>query len=146
MQRPLYRPGSGTLTAIRYWDEILGPTVRCYSDAVDARFQHSVYRLFGQNVHAKCLCPTSCVRDVHTQPLTGPHVRLTNRPNRTNLGYYIWIHPTPPGCVLESPGALVQISADIPQDNIHLFIRSMSLCCQACIQAQTTEHHSKLLQ
>ncbi|KAK3521821.1 hypothetical protein QTP70_018556 [Hemibagrus guttatus] len=35
----LYRLDNDSLTAIRYWDEILGPTVRLYAGAVDPGFQ-----------------------------------------------------------------------------------------------------------
>lgn len=99
----------------------------------------------GSNILCTDYSGRTFMRSVCAQPLTGPHVRLTNRPNRTTLGYYIWIHPTPPGCILNCPGALVPISADIPQDNIHLFIRSISFCCQACIQAQKQKLLSTIL-
>ncbi len=34
----LYRLDNGTLTSIRYWDEILGPIVRPYAGAVGPGF------------------------------------------------------------------------------------------------------------
>ncbi len=72
----LYRLDNGTLTAIRYWDEILGPIVRPYAGAVGPGFLL---------VHDKSTMPGLMWREYAGSswrmkeliPLNGPHARLT---------------------------------------------------------------------
>ncbi len=58
----LYRLDNGTLTAIRYRDEILGPIVRPYAGAVGLMWRE---------------CAGSSWRMKELTPLNGPHARLT---------------------------------------------------------------------
>ena len=94
----LYRLENGSLTAIRYRDEILEPMVRPYAGAVgpaDAR-----------------QCPASCGKSMQAVPggwrnwynwmaltITWP------KPDRTPLGHYVSVHQTPPGCSSDFTGA-----------------------------------------
>ncbi|KAI4881304.1 hypothetical protein NFI96_029919, partial [Prochilodus magdalenae] len=101
----LYRLDNGTLTAIRYQEEILGLVVRPYAGAVGPEFLL-----------------------VHNNAL--PHVARVCRQFLENEGITIdWPTGSPVQVALQTvqelSDALVQIWEEIPQDTIHRLIRSI---------------------
>ncbi len=53
--------------------------------------------------------------------------------NRTPLGHYVLVHPTPPGCILDCPGAQWCPGPDLGGNTPGHYPSSH---CQACIQAR----------
>ncbi len=131
----LYRLDSGTLTAIRYRDEILGPIVRPYAGAVGPGFL-----LVHDNArpHVARVC-RQFLEDLGTDTIEWPP-----RSPDLNPIEHLWEimfqsirrRQVAPQTVQELSDALVQIWEEIPQDTIHCLFRSMPRCCQACIQAR----------
>jgi len=117
----LYRLDNGTMTAIRYRDEILGPC----AGAMGPRFL-----LVQDNglPHMARVC-RQFLKDEGIDTTEGPlhspdlnpieHLRDTSGPQT----------------VQELSDALVQIWEKIPQGTIRRLIKSMLRCCLACIQA-----------
>lgn len=119
----LYRIDNGTLTAIRYRDEILGPIVRPYADAVGPGFllvhnnaRTHVARVCGQFFEDGGI-------DTIEWPPRSPDL---------NPMEHIWDiifrsirhHQVAPQTVQELSDALVQIWEEITQDSIRRLIRS----------------------
>uniref|UniRef100_A0A8C4TJ22 Transposase n=1 Tax=Erpetoichthys calabaricus TaxID=27687 RepID=A0A8C4TJ22_ERPCA len=120
----LYRLDNGTLTAIRYQDEILGPTVRPYAGAVGPGFllvhdnaRPHVARVCGQFLEDEGI-------DTIDWPPRSPDL------NPIEHLWDIMFRPirccqVAPQTVQEITDALVQIWEEIPQDTIHRLFRSM---------------------
>ena len=144
----LYRLDNGTLTAIRYRDEILGPIVRPYAGAVGPGFL-----LVHDNARPH-------VARVCRQFLEDEGIDTIDWPPRSpdlNPIEHLWdimfrsIRPrqVAPQTVQELSDALVQIWVEIPQDTIHRLIRSPDVVRHAYKHVgaiQTTEYHFELLQ
>ncbi|KAK3553499.1 hypothetical protein QTP70_004180 [Hemibagrus guttatus] len=138
----LYRLDNGTLTAIRYREEILGLIVRPYAGAVGPGFL-----LVHNNArpHVMRVC-RQFLEDEGIDTIEWPQYVPD-----LNLMEHLWdimfrpirCHQVAPQSVQEH-NDLVQIWEEVPQDTIRRFIRSMPRCCQACIQA--TEYHFEVLQ
>ena len=131
----LYRLDNGTLTVIRYRDEILGPIVTTYAGAVGPGFL-----LVHDNARPH-------VASVCRQFLEDEGIDTIDRPPRSpdlNPIEHLWDimfrsiqrRQVAPQTVQELSDALVQIWEEIPQDTIRRLIRSMPRRCQACIQAR----------
>lgn len=131
----LYRLDNGTLTAIRYRDEILGPIVRTYAGAVGPGFL-----LVHDNARPH-------VARVCRQFLEDEGIDTIDWPPRSpdlNPIEHLWDimfrsirrRQVAPQTVQELSDALVQIWEEIPQDTIRRLIRSMPRRCQACVQAR----------
>ena len=131
----LYRLENGSLTAIRYRDEILEPMVRPYAGAVGPGFL-----LMHDNVrpHVARVCRQYLVDegiDTIEWPSWSPDL---------NPIEHLWDimfrsirrRQVAPQTLQELTDALRQIWEDIPQDTIRCLIRSMPRRCQACIQAR----------
>lgn len=89
----LYRFGNSTPTNIRFWDQILGPTVKPYTVAVDPGFlwvNNSVWphvaRVFMQFPDDKGIDITGCPPRSHDLNPVG-----------LSLGDYVSVLPMPPG-------------------------------------------------
>ncbi len=125
----LYSLDNGTLTDIRYRDEILGPIVSPYAGAVDPGFL-----LVHENARPHCarVC-RQFLEDEGTDTIEWP-------PHSPDLNpiEHLWeiMFEVAPQTVQELSDTLVQIWEEIPQDTIHCLFRSMPRCCQACIQAR----------
>uniref|UniRef100_A0A8C4SSF1 Transposase n=1 Tax=Erpetoichthys calabaricus TaxID=27687 RepID=A0A8C4SSF1_ERPCA len=130
----LYRLDNGTMTAIRYRDEILGPIVRPYAGAVGPGFL-----LVHNNArpHVARVC-RQFLEDEGIDTIDWPP-----RSSDLNPIEHLWDimfrsirrRQVAPQTVQELSDALVQIWEEIPQDTIRRLIRSMPRRCQACIQA-----------
>ncbi|KAG2456868.1 TCB2 transposase, partial [Polypterus senegalus] len=130
----LYRLDNGTMTAIRYRDEILGPIVRPYAGAVGPGFL-----LVHNNArpHVARVC-RQFLEDEGIDTIDWPP-----RSSDLNPIEHLWDimfrsirrRQVAPQTVQELSDALVQIWEDIPQDTIRRLIRSMPRRCQACIQS-----------
>ena len=131
----LYRLENGSLTAIRYRDEILEPMVRPYAGAVGPGFlpMHDNAR-----PHVARVC---------RQYLEDEGIDTIEWPSRSpdlNPIEHLWDimfrsirrRQVAPQTLQELTDALRQIWEDIPQDTIRRLIRSMPRHCQACIQAR----------
>ncbi|KAI4898253.1 hypothetical protein NFI96_009927, partial [Prochilodus magdalenae] len=114
----LYRLGNGTLTAIRHWDEILGPVVRPYAAAVAPGFL-----LVHNNARPH-------VAGVCRQFLENKGIDAIDWPNGSpdlNLIEHLWDimfqstrrYQVALQTVQELSDALVQIWEEIPQDAIY---------------------------
>ena len=130
----LYWLENGSLTAIRYQDEILEPVVRPYAGAVDPGFL-----LMHDNAWPY-------VARVCRQYLEDEGIDTTEWPPRSpdlNPIELLWDImfqsirrcQVAPQTLQELRDALIQIWEDIPQDTIRRLIRSRLRRCQACIQA-----------
>uniref|UniRef100_A0A8C7DIH5 Transposase n=1 Tax=Oncorhynchus kisutch TaxID=8019 RepID=A0A8C7DIH5_ONCKI len=124
----------GSLTAIRYRDEILRPLVRPYAGAVGPGFL-----LMQDNARPH-------VAGVCQQFLQEEGIDSMDWPARSpdlNPIEHIWdimsrsIHQrhVAPQTVQELVDALVQVWEEIPQETIRHLIRSMPRCCREVIQA-----------
>ena len=129
----LYWQGNGSLTAIRYRDKILEPTVRTYAGAVGPGFVlHDNARLHVARVRRQYLEDEGidaiewCSQSLDLNPIE-PLFDIMFRSIRR--------HHVAPQTLQELGDALTQTREDIPQDVICRLIRSMSRHCQACIQA-----------
>ena len=131
----LYRLENGSLTAIRYRDEILEPMVRPYAGAVGPGFL-----LMHDNARPH-------VARVCRQYLEDEGIDTIEWPSRSpdlNPIEHLWDimfrsirrRQVAPQTLQELTDALRQIWEDIPQDTIRRLIRSMPRRCQACIQAR----------
>ena len=134
-QTDLYRLQNGSLTAIRYRDEILEPMVRPYAGAVGPGFL-----LMHDNARPH-------VARVCRQYLEDEGIDTIEWPSRSpdlNPIEHLWDimfrsirrRQVAPQTLQELTDALRQIWEDIPQDTIRRLIRSMPRHCQACIQAR----------
>ena len=130
----------GTLTAIRYRDEILRPIVRPYAGAVGPGFL-----LMHDNVRPH-------VVGVCLQFLHGGGIDFMDWPARSpdlKSPEHIWdIMSRPvqqrhvaPQTVQELTDALIQVLEEIPQKSICHLIRSMPRHCRECIQAHGGHTH-----
>ncbi|KAI4895597.1 hypothetical protein NFI96_008461, partial [Prochilodus magdalenae] len=118
----LYRLDSGTLTANRYQDEILGPVVRPYAGAVGPGFLlvHNNARPHVVRVCRQVLKGIDTI-DRHTgSPDLNPTEHLWDIMFRSIRRHQVAIQT-----VQELSDALVQIWEEIPQDNIRRLNRSM---------------------
>uniref|UniRef100_A0AAZ3Q5H5 Transposase n=1 Tax=Oncorhynchus tshawytscha TaxID=74940 RepID=A0AAZ3Q5H5_ONCTS len=123
----------GSLTAIRYRDEILRPLVRPYAGVVGPGFL-----LLQDNARPH-------VAGVCQQFLQEEGIDAMDWPARSpdlNPIEYIWDmsrsihqHHVAPQTVQELADALVQVWEEIPQETIHHLIRSMPRHCREVIQA-----------
>ena len=131
----LYRLENGSLTAIRYRDEILEPMVRPYAGAVGPGFL-----LMHDNARPH-------VARVCRQYLEDEGIDTIEWPSRSpdlNPIEHLWdimfrsirCRQVAPQTLQELTDALRQTWEDIPQDTIRRLIRSMPRRCQACIQAR----------
>uniref|UniRef100_A0A8C4X2W4 Tc1-like transposase DDE domain-containing protein n=1 Tax=Erpetoichthys calabaricus TaxID=27687 RepID=A0A8C4X2W4_ERPCA len=131
----LYRLDNGTLTAIRYRDEIFGPTVRPYAGAVGPGF-------FLVHVNARPHVARECWQFLENEgidTIDWPPFSPDLNPIEHLWGIMfrsIQYHQVAPQTVQELSDALVQIWEEIPQDTIHHLIRSMPRHCQARIQVR----------
>uniref|UniRef100_A0A3B4DMX9 Tc1-like transposase DDE domain-containing protein n=1 Tax=Pygocentrus nattereri TaxID=42514 RepID=A0A3B4DMX9_PYGNA len=125
----------GSLTAIRYRDEILRPLVRPYAGAVGPGFL-----LMQDNARPH-------VAGVCQQFLQDEGIEAMDWPARSpdlNPIEHIWDimsrsihqHHVAPQTVQELVDALVQVWESIPQETICHLIRSMPRCCREVIQAR----------
>ena len=143
----LYRLENGSLTAIRYRDEILEPMVRPYAGAVGPGF---LLMHHNARPHVARVC---------RQYLEDEGIDTIEWPSRSpdlNPIEHLWDimfrsirrRQVAPQTLQELTDALRQIWEDIPQDTIRRLIRSMPRRCQACIQArgatQDIEKHFEL--
>ena len=130
----------GSLTAIRYRDEILRPLVRPYAGAVGPGFL-----LMQDNARPH-------VAGVCQQFLQEEGIDAMDWPARSpdlNPIEHIWdimsrsIHQrhVAPQTVQELADALVQVWEEIPQETIHHLIRSMPRRCREVIQARGGHTH-----
>ncbi|KAI4898896.1 hypothetical protein NFI96_004812 [Prochilodus magdalenae] len=96
----LYRLDTGTLTAIRYRDEILGPGVRPYAGAVGPGFLlvHNSARPHVARVCRQFLESEGI--DTIDWPTGSPDLNPIEP-----LRHSVPVHPTPPGCTSDCPGA-----------------------------------------
>uniref|UniRef100_A0AAZ3S5R2 Tc1-like transposase DDE domain-containing protein n=1 Tax=Oncorhynchus tshawytscha TaxID=74940 RepID=A0AAZ3S5R2_ONCTS len=129
----------GSLTAIRYRDEILRPLVRPYAGAVGPGFL-----LMQDNArpHVAGVCQLFLQEegiDAMDWPARSPDLNPT---------VHIWdimsrsIHQqTAPQTVQELADALVQVWEEIPQETIRHLIRSMPRRCREVIQARGGHTH-----
>ncbi len=131
----LYRLDDGTLTAIRY--EILGPIVRPYAVALGPGFL-----LVHDNawLHLARVCR-------HWYHWMAPMLAWP-KSNRTTLGHYVSVHPTPPGCTSGCPGAQwcpgPDLGGNTPGHHPSSQLSGMHTNMWGAIQ--TTEYHFELLQ
>ena len=140
---PPYVLARGTLTAIRYQDEILRPTVRPYAGAVDPGFL-----LMHDNARSRVaeVCQ-QFLHDVGTDAMDWPA-----RSPDLNPIEHIWdilsrsIHRrhVAPQTVQELTDALIQVWEEIPQENICRLIRCMPRRCREVIQARGGHTHTLL--
>ena len=125
----------GTLTAVRYRDEILRPIVRPYAGAVGPRFL-----LVQDNARPH-------VARVCRQFLDEEGINAVDWPARSpdlNPIEHVWDimyrrirhRAATPQTVQELTNALIQVWQEIPQDTIRRLIRSMPRRCRDCIQAR----------
>ena len=128
----------GTLTAIRYRNEILRPIVRPYAGAVGPGFL-----LMHDNARphvAECVSSSWIMKAV---------MLWTGLPVPLNPIKHIWdivsrsIHQrhVEPQTVQELIDALIQVWEEIPQENIHRLTRSMPRRCREVIQARGGHTH-----
>uniref|UniRef100_A0AAR2JSC2 Tc1-like transposase DDE domain-containing protein n=1 Tax=Pygocentrus nattereri TaxID=42514 RepID=A0AAR2JSC2_PYGNA len=126
---------SGSLTAIRYRDEILRPLVRPYAGAVGPGFL-----LMQDNARPH-------VAGVCQQYLQDEGIEAMDWPARSpdlNPIEHIWDimsrsinqHHVAPQTVQELVDALVQVWEEIPQKTIRHLIRSMPRCCKEVMQVR----------
>ncbi|KAI4891845.1 hypothetical protein NFI96_029011 [Prochilodus magdalenae] len=96
----LYRLDNGSLTAIGYQDEILGPVVRPYAGAVGPGFLlvHNNARPHVARVCRQFLENEGI--DTMDWPTGSPDLNPIEP-----LGHYVPVHPTPPGGTSDCPGA-----------------------------------------
>ena len=130
----------GTLTAIRYRDEILRPIVRPYAGAVGPGFllMHDNARPHVAQVCQQFLHDEGI--DAMGWPAHSPDL---------NPIKHIWaimshsIHQrhVAPQTVQELTDALIQVWEEIPQENIRRLIRSMPRRCREVIQARGGHTH-----
>ncbi len=130
----LNRLDNGTLTAIRYREEILGPIARPYAGPVGPGFLlvHDNTRPHVARVCRQFLEDEGI--DTIEWPPRSPDLNPIEHPWDI-MFQSIWCRQVAPETVQELNDALVQIWEEIPQDTIHRLIRSMPRRCQACIQA-----------
>ena len=125
----LYVLANGTLTAVRYWNEILRPIVRPYAGAVGPRFL-----LVQDNAHPH-------VARVCRRILDDKGIDAIDCPSRSpvlNLIENLWDvlyrcirrRQVLPQTVQELTDALIQVWEEIPQDTIHHLIRSTPRHCR----------------
>uniref|UniRef100_A0AAR2JQW1 Transposase Tc1-like domain-containing protein n=1 Tax=Pygocentrus nattereri TaxID=42514 RepID=A0AAR2JQW1_PYGNA len=123
----------GSLTAIRYRDEILRPLVRPYADVVGPGFL-----LMQDNARPH-------VAGVCQQFLQDEGIEAMDWPARSpdlNPIEHIWdimsryIHHFAPQTVQELADALVQVWEEIPQETISHLIRNMPRRCREVIEAR----------
>ncbi|KAI4889174.1 hypothetical protein NFI96_009756 [Prochilodus magdalenae] len=138
----LYRLDNGTLTAIRYQDEILGPVVRHYAGAVGPGFL-VVHNNAWSNVARVC---RQIMENEGTDTIDWP----TGSPDLNPIEH-LWDimfrsirrHQVAPQTVQELSDAVVQIWEEIPQD-------TLGACTHVAYKhegaIQTTEYHLELLQ
>lgn len=131
---------NGTLTAVRYRDEILRPIVRPYAGAVGPGFL-----LVQDNARPH-------VARVCRQFLDEEGIDTIEWPSRSpdlNPIEHLWDvmyrcirrHQVPPQTVQELTDALIQVWEEIPQDTIRRLIRSMPRRCRECVQARGGHTH-----
>lgn len=122
---------------IRYQDEILKPIVRPYAGAVGPGFLlvHDNARPYVAKVCRQFLEDEGIAR--HTS-------------NRTPLGHYVSVQPTPTGCTSDCPGAQCCPGPDLG-GNIPPSVVSLGACPDVVRHAykpmgaiQTTEYHFEL--
>ena len=138
--RNLHVLANGTLTAVRYRDEILRPIVRPYAGAVGPGFllvqdnaRPHVARVCRQFLDDKGI-------DAIDWPSRSPDLNPIE--NLWDVMYRcIRRHQVAPQTVQELTDALIQVWEEIPQDTIHYLIRSMPRRCQECIQARGGHTH-----
>ena len=121
----------GTLTAIRYRDEILRPIMRPYAGAVGPGFL-----LMHDN--ARSHVAEVCQQFLHNEGIDAmdwPARSPDLNPIEHIMFRSIHQHHVAPQTVQELIDALIQIWEEIPQENIHCLIRSMPRCCKEVIQA-----------
>ena len=133
----LHMLANGTLTAVKYQDEILRPIVRPYTGAMGPGFL-----LVQDNTRPRAA-------RVCRQFLDDEGINAIDQPPRSpdlNPIENLWdvsVHPLPPISVTdwELADALIQVWEEIPQDTIHRRIRSRPRRCQECIQARGGHTH-----
>ncbi len=131
----LYRLDNGTLTAIRYRDEILGPIVRPYAGAVGPWFL-LVHDIARPHVARACW---QFLEDEGINTIEWPPRSPDLNPIEHLWDIMFWSirrRQVAPQTVQELSDALFLIWEEIPQDTIRRLIRSMLRRCQACIQAR----------
>ena len=126
---------NGTLTAVRYWDEILREIARPYAGAVDPGFL-----LVQDNARPH-------VARVCRQFLDDEGIDAIDWPSRSpdlNPIEHLWDImyrcirrcQVSPQTVQELTDALIQVWEEIPQDTICRLIRTMPRRCLGCILAR----------
>ena len=136
----LYVLGRGTMTAIRYRDEILRPIVRPYAGAVGPGFllMHDNARPHVARVCQQFLYVEGI--DAMDWPARSPDLNpiehLWDIMSRT-----IRQRNVAPQTVQELTAALIQVWEEIPQETIRRLIRSMPRRCRECIQARGGHTH-----
>lgn len=136
----LYRVGGGSLTALRYRDEIVDPIVRPYLGAMG---NNSVF------VQDNARCHTAhVVRDYFEQEA----IDVMDWPARSpdlNCIEHVWDMvyrqvvnlPNPPRSVQELNIAVVQAWNNLPQQQIQTLVLSMPNRCRECIDAHGGHTH-----
>ncbi|KAG7484209.1 hypothetical protein MATL_G00046870 [Megalops atlanticus] len=127
-RKNLHVLANGSLTAVRYRDEILRPIVRPYASAVGPGFllmqdnaQHHVDREFRQFLDDERI-------DYIDWPSRSPDLNPIE--NLWDIMYrHIRRRQVAPQTVKELTDALVQVWEEIPQDTIRHLIRSMPRRC-----------------
>ncbi|KAJ8388882.1 hypothetical protein AAFF_G00126380 [Aldrovandia affinis] len=131
---------NGTLTAIRYRDEILRPIVRPYAGAVGPGF------LLVQDhprPHVARVC-RQFLDDEGIDAIDWPSRYPDLNPIEHAWDVMYWCirrRQVAPQTVQELTDALIQVWEEIPQDTIHRLIRSMPRHCRECIQARGGHTH-----
>ena len=124
----------GTLTAIRYRDEILRPIVRPYAGAVGPGFllmhgnaRPHVAEVCQQFLHDEGIDAMDLsARSTDLNPIEHILDIMSRSINQRHVA---------PQTVQELTDASIQVWEEIPQENIHRLNRSMPRCCREVLQA-----------